>query len=54
MITFMLESTTLMVLCFKCFPEAAEKAAEQLDGLTVGGDKDGAQGEGIVMSTLTA
>lgn len=43
-----------MVLRFKCFPEAAENAAEQLDGLTVGGEKDGVQGEGIIMTTLSA
>jgi hypothetical protein len=30
-----------------CIPEAAEKTAEQLDGLTVGGEKDGAKGEGM-------
>lgn len=32
---------------FVRFPEAADKTAEQLDGLTVGGEKDGAKGEGI-------
>lgn len=38
--------------CFVCFSEAAEKTAEQLDGLTVGGEKDGAKGEGIISMTL--
>lgn len=33
-------------LRFKSFSEAAEKAADSMDGLTIGGDKDGAQGEG--------
>ena len=37
---------------FVRFPEAADKTAEQLDGLTVGGEKDGAKGEGIRLNVL--
>lgn len=36
-----------------CSAEAAEKTAEQLDGLTVGGENAGAKGEGINVSTLS-
>jgi len=36
---------------FVRFPEAADKTAEQLDGLTVGGEKDGAKGEGMLSAT---
>ena len=32
--------------------EATEKTAEQLDGLTVGGENDGAKGEGIISAIL--
>jgi len=37
---------------FFCFSEAANKTAEQLNGLTVGGEKVGAKGEGMLSATV--